>query len=148
MDGRVGSFTILPDQMNTFNPLIIIITVPIFEAWIYPALRRVCLVTPLRKMAAGGILAALAFVMAGFLQIKVNETMEPRPLSGNVFVQRIGNASADFKTDLGYDLLAGKNEWPAGNFTLIGPNGAVEHLELNAKPGAYVIGVFDRPEGG
>ncbi|KAH7720230.1 POT family protein [Aphelenchoides avenae] len=143
MDGRVGPLTILPDQMNTFNPLIILISVPIFEAFIYPALRRVCNVTPLRKMAAGGVLAALAFIMAGLLQLKVNETMEPRPAPGNIFVQRIGNASADLKTSLGYDLLAGKNEWPAGNYTLLD-----EQLELKSKPGAYVVGVFEKPDGG
>uniref|UniRef100_A0A915E004 Uncharacterized protein n=1 Tax=Ditylenchus dipsaci TaxID=166011 RepID=A0A915E004_9BILA len=49
MDGRVGPLTILPDQMNTFNPLIIIIMVPIFEAFIYPCLRKVCNVTPFAK---------------------------------------------------------------------------------------------------
>lgn len=53
MDGRVGPITILPDQMNTLNPLMILILVPIFEAFVYPALRRVCKITPLRKMAAG-----------------------------------------------------------------------------------------------
>jgi solute carrier family 15 (oligopeptide transporter), member 1 len=36
MDGHVGWFTILPDQMNTFNPLMILILVPMFEAWFYP----------------------------------------------------------------------------------------------------------------
>lgn len=60
---------VLPDQINTVNPLIIIIMVPVFEAWIYPALRKVVKVTPLRKMAAGGILASVAFVMAGLVQV-------------------------------------------------------------------------------
>lgn len=69
MDGRVGPFTILPDQINTLNPLIILIMVPIFEAFIYPTVRKFCKVTPLRKMAAGGCLAALAFIMAGTLQV-------------------------------------------------------------------------------
>lgn len=69
MDGRVGPFVILPDQMNTLNPLIVLITVPIFEAWIYPAVQRICKVTPLRKMATGGCLAAIAFIMAGLLQV-------------------------------------------------------------------------------
>lgn len=46
--------------------------VPLFEAFIYPAVRRFCKITPLRKMAAGGCLAAFAFGLAGFLQLKVN----------------------------------------------------------------------------
>lgn len=57
--------------MNTFNPLIVLIMVPVFEAFIYPGFRRVCKITPLRKMAVGGCLAALAFVLAGLLQLKV-----------------------------------------------------------------------------
>lgn len=69
MNGRVGPFVILPDQMTTFNPLIILIIVPIFEAWIYPAVRKICKVTPLRKMATGGCLAAIAFLLAGLLQV-------------------------------------------------------------------------------
>lgn len=69
MDGRVGPLTILPDQMNTFNPLIILIIVPLFEAYIYPMARRFVKVTPLRKMALGGLCAAIAFMVAGFLQV-------------------------------------------------------------------------------
>ncbi|VDN35255.1 unnamed protein product [Gongylonema pulchrum] len=70
MDGRVGPFTILPDQINTLNPLIILIMVPIFEAFIYPTARKFCNITPLRKMATGGILAAVAFIMAGLVQVQ------------------------------------------------------------------------------
>lgn len=70
MDGRVGAFTILPDQINTINPLIILIMVPVFEAYIYPLARRFFKVTPLRKMAVGGVLIGLSFVMAGMLQVK------------------------------------------------------------------------------
>lgn len=69
MDGRVGSFTILPDQMNTFNAIMILLLVPIFEAFIYPTLQRFVTVTPLRKMAMGGMLAAFSFFIAGFLQV-------------------------------------------------------------------------------
>lgn len=69
MDGRVGPLTILPDQMNTVNPLMIILLVPIFEAFIYPGLRKVCNITPLRKMAVGGLLASLAFLLAGLVQV-------------------------------------------------------------------------------
>lgn len=69
LDGRVGPLTILPDQMNTVNPLLVILLVPMFEGIIYPTIRKFCCITPLRKMAAGGILAALAFIMAGLLQV-------------------------------------------------------------------------------
>lgn len=69
LNGRVGPFTILPDQLKILNPLLILIMVPIFEAYIYPFVRRFTPITPLRKMAAGGILTAAAFVMAGFVEV-------------------------------------------------------------------------------
>lgn len=69
MDGRVGPFLILPDQMHIFNPLIVLIMVPVFEAWLYPAIGKFCKVTSLRKMATGGCLIALSFVVAGLLQV-------------------------------------------------------------------------------
>lgn len=69
MDGRIGPFLILPDQMNIFNPLIVLIMVPIFEGWIYPAVGKICKVTALRKMASGGCFTALAFFIAGLLQV-------------------------------------------------------------------------------
>uniref|UniRef100_A0A914HE48 Uncharacterized protein n=1 Tax=Globodera rostochiensis TaxID=31243 RepID=A0A914HE48_GLORO len=68
VDGRIGWFTILPDQVNTLNPLLVLILVPLFEAWLYPTTNKMCKVTPLRKMAIGAILAAVAFCMADFLQ--------------------------------------------------------------------------------
>lgn len=37
MDGRIGWFTLLPDQVNTLNPLLVLILVPLFEAWLYPS---------------------------------------------------------------------------------------------------------------
>lgn len=69
LDGRVGPLTILPDQMNTANPLLIILLVPMFEGIIYPTTRKFFQITPLRKMGFGGLLAAVAFIMAGLLQV-------------------------------------------------------------------------------
>ena len=113
MDGRVGPLTILPDQMNTFNPLIVLVMVPIFEAFIYPFARKFVQVTPLRKMAAGGILAALAFGIAGFLQLRINATLEPRPPSGKVFIQNFG-PTVNFNDSI--PLSNGKNEIDAGAY--------------------------------
>lgn len=122
--------------------------VPIFEAFIYPALKNVVNITPLRKMAAGGILAALAFVMAGLLQLKVNETLEPKPSAGNVFVQRVGNSSANFTIEGFGDFMEfNKMEVPMQNYTLLGPNDSRMVLNLNKPKSAYVVGIFDRSDG-
>ena len=143
MDGRVGPFTILPDQMNTFNPLIILLMVPIFEAFIYPFVRKFVEITPLRKMGAGGILAALAFIMAGFLQLKINRTLEPLPSNGNVFVQKFGTDSLTLNETI---LNLDKNEVPAG-FYSANINGYPATFNLQTENSAYILGVFEKEKG-
>ena len=44
-------------------------------------------------MAVGGLLTAVAFMMAGVLQLKVNDTLEVIPGTGKVFLQNIGNTT-------------------------------------------------------
>uniref|UniRef100_A0A914D2V1 Uncharacterized protein n=1 Tax=Acrobeloides nanus TaxID=290746 RepID=A0A914D2V1_9BILA len=144
MDGRIGPITVLPDQINTVNPLIIILMVPVFEAWIYPAARKVVKVTPLRKMAFGGILAAVAFIMAGFVQLKVNDTMEPKPNFGSVFIQRYGNATGPITLN-GTDLPESKSEHPSGIYSLQAGDHNFE-LNLTNPQGAYVLGLFSNPD--
>ena len=60
--------TIKPDQMQALNPLFIIILIPLFEAVVYPLLKRP---KPLKRMCAGMFLASVAFIFAGFLQMKI-----------------------------------------------------------------------------
>ncbi|VDK43665.1 unnamed protein product [Anisakis simplex] len=144
MDGRVGPFTILPDQMNTFNPLIILIMVPAFEAYIYPFARTIFNVTPLRKMAAGGVLAAIAFIMAGLLQLEVNKTMEPKPRSGEVFLQRFGNSTNTYKIN-GTVLDYGKTTLSNGEYIVNSDNGYEMIINLNNSSSGYVLGIFDTP---
>ena len=72
MDGTLGSITILPDQFQIANPLLIIALVPIFDSVIYPFLSKCGLVlTPLKRMSIGGLLAALAFVVSGAVELLI-----------------------------------------------------------------------------
>ncbi|XP_059418248.1 solute carrier family 15 member 2-like [Carassius carassius] len=76
-----GGFILKPDQMQMLNALLILVFIPIFDMGIYPliGLCRIKL-TPLRKMAAGMILAALAFCAATVVEINVIKTVvEPSP---------------------------------------------------------------------
>ncbi|KAM3720417.1 Peptide transporter [Dirofilaria immitis] len=145
MNGRIGPFMILPDQMNTLNPLIVLITVPIFEAWIYPIVQRICKITPLRKMATGGCFAAIAFVMAGILQLEVNKTMEACPAHGRVFLQSFGN-SPNFYEINGTKLTSGKIDLPEGIYTVTSnSSGSMQSFQLNLSSVAsgYVLGLFE-----
>ena len=72
MDGTLGSITILPDQFQIANPLLIIALVPIFDSVIYPLLSKSGLVlTPLKRMSIGGLLAALAFAVSGAVELLI-----------------------------------------------------------------------------
>ncbi|CAJ0594342.1 unnamed protein product [Cylicocyclus nassatus] len=149
LDGRIGWISVLPEQINILNPLIVIIMVPIFEAFIYPAARKVLRVTPLRKMAVGGLLTAAAFIMAGLLQLEVNKTMESPPAPGRVYLQRIGNASnvhsfqrlGDVATVIG-DLPRGRTEIDAGMYS-IQAGGQTHTVDLSVPEKGYVVGLFN-----
>ena len=71
MDGRVGAFEIKADQMQIFNSVFILILLPVFEKWLYP---RMTQVKQLQRMAIGMLLAALAFVVAGLLEMAIDRT--------------------------------------------------------------------------
>ncbi|KAM3724786.1 Peptide transporter [Dirofilaria immitis] len=145
LDGRVGPFMILPDQMNVFNPLIVLITVPIFEAWIYPLVERIFKVTPLRKMSLGGCLAAIAFVMAGILQIEVNKTMEACPEHGRVILQAFGDSLHSYEIN-GTKLTDGKIDLPEGLYTVTSnsiENAQNFQMNLSSVASGYVLGLFE-----
>ncbi|KAL5262489.1 hypothetical protein ACHWQZ_G008026 [Mnemiopsis leidyi] len=77
MNGQLGdSITIKPDQMQVFNPLLILCLIPVFETLVYPLMKRVGLPTgaPFR-MVAGMILVALSFVICGFVELSMEERL-------------------------------------------------------------------------
>ncbi|XP_076316744.1 solute carrier family 15 member 1-like [Tachypleus tridentatus] len=83
MNGEVGGFLLKPDQMQVINPLLIIAFIPLFEYVIYPLLAKCnLLIRPLQRITFGGFLTATAFVIAGFLQIKIESTLPVLPSSG------------------------------------------------------------------
>ncbi|CBY18965.1 unnamed protein product [Oikopleura dioica] len=72
MDGVFGSVTIKPDQMQIMNPILILAFLPLFQSLIYPCFEKIGFsMTPLRKMSGGQLITALAFVVAGFVQLNV-----------------------------------------------------------------------------
>lgn len=72
MDGELWGWTIKPDQMQVLNPLLILAFIPIFDQGLYPALEKIgMLKKPLQRLTMGGILAGVAFVISGFLELKL-----------------------------------------------------------------------------
>jgi POT family proton-dependent oligopeptide transporter len=62
------SFTILAGQVSTVNTVFLLLFIPLFNYWIYPALdKRGIKTTPLRRLGAGLILTAASFVVIGLI---------------------------------------------------------------------------------
>ncbi|XP_053167080.1 solute carrier family 15 member 1 isoform X2 [Hemicordylus capensis] len=97
MDGDFGPVQIKPDQMQTVNPILIVIMVPVVDAVIYPLIKK-CHInfTPLRKMTVGMFLAAVAFVIAALVQIQIDKTLPNFPGAGEsqIKIINLGNANA------------------------------------------------------
>lgn len=74
MDGKVGPITIKPDQMQVINPLLILVFIPIFNYAVYPALAKIGIKRPLQKLTLGGILAGVAFVISGLVELNLEKT--------------------------------------------------------------------------
>ncbi|RZC34281.1 peptide transporter family 1-like, partial [Asbolus verrucosus] len=84
MDGYIGFYTILPDQMQVVNPLLILIFIPLFTYAIYPAFAK-CnfLKTPLQRMVCGGLLTAASFAISAGVSFALEATYPVLPTEGN-----------------------------------------------------------------
>ena len=65
------------EQVHTLNPILILIFIPIFSYAIYPAVNRVFRLTPVRKIAIGLFLTALAFVVSAWIQTMIERGETP-----------------------------------------------------------------------
>ncbi|EFO82401.1 CRE-PEPT-1 protein [Caenorhabditis remanei] len=99
MDCRLSdSLLLLPDQMQTLNAVLILAFIPLFQVIIYPVAAKCVRLTPLRKMVTGGLLASLAFLITGFVQLQVNTTLPNLPGKGQCSISFWNQFNNDFKT--------------------------------------------------
>ncbi len=74
----VGGKEMLAAQVaSVFNPLFILLLIPVFNYWIYPALDKIFPLTPLRKIGLGLFGSSLAFAMVAIIQMAVDAGGEP-----------------------------------------------------------------------
>ncbi|XP_072396367.1 peptide transporter family 1-like isoform X1 [Diabrotica undecimpunctata] len=94
MDGNIGFYTILPDQMQVVNPLLILAFIPLFTYYVYPLLGKCNLLkTSLQRMACGGLLAAVAFAVSAFVTMAIESNDPVLPSAGNIQL-RVYNPSS------------------------------------------------------
>ncbi|EDW82859.2 uncharacterized protein Dwil_GK10225 [Drosophila willistoni] len=84
MDGDMGSWDIKPDQLQVLNPLLILVFIPLYDVAFYPALRLVGIRRPLQKLTMGGILAGVAFIISGVVELSLEKTYPTLPSAQNV----------------------------------------------------------------
>uniref|UniRef100_A0A1A9WA00 Oligopeptide transporter 1 n=1 Tax=Glossina brevipalpis TaxID=37001 RepID=A0A1A9WA00_9MUSC len=74
MDGDMGSWDIKPDQMQMLNPFLILVLIPLYDVAFYPALSLIGIRRPLQKLTLGGILAGVAFIISGVVELQLEKT--------------------------------------------------------------------------
>jgi len=67
----------LPAQMQSANPFLIMILIPLFAYVIYPALNRIWTLTPLRKIGIGMFLTAASFLVPVWIEIQLERGGQP-----------------------------------------------------------------------
>jgi POT family proton-dependent oligopeptide transporter len=71
-------FVLLAGQVQTFNPVFLLIFIPIFNYWIYPWFDKMGLkTTPFRRLGFGLVLTALSFAIAAYTQSMVDGGAHP-----------------------------------------------------------------------
>jgi POT family proton-dependent oligopeptide transporter len=77
MDRHLFGTDWLPEQIQTVNPLFILIMLPVFSYWLYPFLERFVRLTPLRKMGAGLFVTAASFFLVAMIQTRIDGGARP-----------------------------------------------------------------------
>ena len=72
------SFTILPGSVSTVNTIFLLLFIPLFNYWIYPAFDRAGLkTTPLRRLGVGLVLTAFSFIVIGLTHRSIDHGEMP-----------------------------------------------------------------------
>ena len=77
MDLHWMGMNLIAAQVQTANPILILIFIPIVNYLIYPAIDRVFPLTPLRKIGIGLFITALSFVVIVWIQSQIDAGMKP-----------------------------------------------------------------------
>ncbi|GMR57610.1 hypothetical protein PMAYCL1PPCAC_27805, partial [Pristionchus mayeri] len=121
---QMGGINVIPEQINFLNPLLILILVPIFEGIVYPLARKVVKVTPLRKMATGGILTAISFIMCGIIQLAADRDQPPLLRPDQVIVHQFANDSTGVPEGI-FHLNELTEKWKVEGINFTKGNGVV-----------------------
>src|SRR5258708_2621822 len=77
MDRHLFGIEWLSSQIQTVNPIFILIMLPLFSYWLYPAVEKVVRLTPLRKIGAGLFVTAASFFFVAMIQTRIDGGARP-----------------------------------------------------------------------
>jgi POT family proton-dependent oligopeptide transporter len=77
MDRHFLGINWLSSQIQTVNPIFILIMLPIFSYWLYPLIEKVIPLTPLRKIGAGLFVTAGSFFLVAVIQKWIDAGARP-----------------------------------------------------------------------
>lgn len=68
MDLHMFGFSVLPDQLQSLNPILVMLLIPLFSLWLYPQINRFIEFTPLRRISVGFFIAVLSFIIPALVE--------------------------------------------------------------------------------
>ncbi|XP_026475051.1 peptide transporter family 1-like [Ctenocephalides felis] len=82
MNGNIFGVQIQPDQTQVANPFLALLLIPILEQIYHLFIKSGFNPNPLKRMLLGGLVAGLAFVASGLLEMRLQSTYPQVPLPG------------------------------------------------------------------
>ena len=77
MDRHLFGIEWLSSQIQTVNPIFILIMLPLFSYWLYPFVEKFVRLTPLRKIGAGLFVTAGSFLIVAMIQTRIDAGARP-----------------------------------------------------------------------
>lgn len=77
MDREIFGVEISPAQIQAANPILIMLLIPVFTGFIYPAAERVTAFTPLKRIGVGMLIAPVSFWIIAWAQSRIDAGETP-----------------------------------------------------------------------
>ena len=77
MDRVIWGYELLPSQIQAVNPIMILLFVPIISYLVYPFLRRIMVLTALKKIAIGFFITVAAFLIPAQVEMWIEAGQTP-----------------------------------------------------------------------
>lgn len=92
-------FVWLPDQIQSVNPILILLGIPFFTYVVYPFMGRFCEPTPLRKIGIGLALTGGSFALSAVIEQQIAD--KEGPIAQQIYTELASDAAvfADIETD-------------------------------------------------